>query len=212
MGGAVHTLWDELETWARTHAGRSLHLRPGVPPERIDEAEKAMGVTFPSDLRESFLHHDGQDLSAGEPFAWLPGCSPLAPLEAVVERWRDEGQWFDEDDGADHTISDDGLLHDVVGHPRRIPIAGNEWWDGDNTYVDLFPGPHGSSGQVITFVSECDLVVMGSSLREALEDHLHCLRSGAWVVEGGVVRPKGAARDAFPHTSELFAARRGRTR
>lgn len=203
-------LWDRLEAWAVAHAGRSLRLRPACTPERIAAAEAALGLTFPDDLRATLLVHDGQDGERSgtddDVFEWLPGCSAWKPLSAIVERWKEERDMAEEGE-EDEALEAEGPLYTVLWHPRRIPVAGTPWWDGDNTYVDLVPSPRGTPGQVITFVTECDLVRLGKGLRDALERYLGALERGDWAYDParrGVSPSSTDARD-FANESERFS-------
>jgi cell wall assembly regulator SMI1 len=203
LTASMKQLWDRLEAWAKKNAKRSLRLsNKGVSEKRIAAAEKKMRLKIPSDLRASLLLHDGQ--ANDDVFRWLPGCSPLRPLDAIVAQWKDEQENV-EQYGIEKALSEDGLLHTTLWHPKRIPIAGTEWWDGDNTYIDLFPGPKGTAGQVMTFVSECDLEVLGPSLHGALELYLEALESGEWVYDkkSGDVDPK--KDDDYGNASYAFA-------
>jgi cell wall assembly regulator SMI1 len=214
----MKTLWDRLEKWAKSNTKRSLRLRAGASEKAVAAAEKKMKLRFPTDFRASLLCHDGQETNDAEAeayrdehggfcgFEWMPGCSPLATLDAIVERWEEEQENIDEDD--EPKVIEKGLLHDSLWHPRRIPIAGSPYWDGDNTYIDLFPGPKGTEGQLITFVTECDLVVLGPSIGRALELYVQALESGAWVYDDkkGFVRPKGEKPDQYPNEADEFAS------
>jgi cell wall assembly regulator SMI1 len=40
---------------------------------------------------------------------------------------------------------EDSRFRWMVWHPRRIPIAGDHFWDYDNTYLDLIPGSTGTA-------------------------------------------------------------------
>jgi cell wall assembly regulator SMI1 len=202
-------LWERLGSWVAAHTGSSLRLRKGASERSIAAAEKALSLRFPEDFRASLLLHDGQDAGDGGVFEWMPGCDPLAPLEAIVERWKEEQDLAGEYTSDEIEVVERGRLHSVLWHPKRIPVAGNRWWDGDNTYLDLFPGPKGKSGQLVTFVTECDLVVLGPSFREALQDYVEALEQGDWVFsekKGGVV-PKRDKADEYPNRAEQFAAR-----
>ena len=202
-------LWDRLEAFARKNTPRSLRLRPGAAEKAIAAAEKKLKLTFPPAFRESLLAHDGQERSDEDDdeestlFPWLPGCSPLAPLADIVAQWKDER---DNEEDEDEEPEAEGAIFDVLTHPRRIPIAGTAYWDGDNTYVDLFPTAKGTVGQVVMFTSECDMALLGSSLRDALETYLHALESGDWVFDpkAGGVRPKG--KKSNDNAAEAFAA------
>jgi cell wall assembly regulator SMI1 len=200
----MQSLWQRLEKIAAGH-NLSLHLRPGASADAIAAAEQAIGLTFPASYRASLLAHDGQDASKGDVFEWMPGCSPLASLEAVVAQWKDERN-YDDDFGEPRADDDDRVLSHVK-HPRRIPIAGNQWWDGDNTYLDFIVGPKGTEGQVITFFTECDLCTLGATFEQALTSYVEALESGAWVYDATKkhVVPKGEQADVYPNESYEFA-------
>ena len=212
----MQELWNRLEAWAKKNANRSLRLRKGASEKQIAAAEKKMKVKFPADFRASLLCHDGQETKDKEArafqdehggfcgFEWMPGCSPLAPLDAIVAQWKEDQENIDDDEKP--KVIEKGLLHNVMFHPRRIPIAGTPYWDGDNTYLDLFPGPKGKEGQIVMFANECDMVVMGDSMSHALTLHLLALESGDWVWDKkkGFAHPKKEKADDFPHESEEF--------
>ena len=206
----MNDLWPRLEAWAKK-SGRTLRLRPGATEKAIADAEKKMKLVFPADFRASLLLHDGQERKAGDDdyetstlFEWMPGSGALASLSAIVAQWKDER----ENDEADDEPEIEGGVYNLMSHPRRIPIAGSEYWDGDNTYLDLHPAPKGTDGQLITFTSECDVALLGTSFRGALESYLQALDSGDWVFDAktGFVRHKKEKADDFPHEGEEFAA------
>jgi len=201
----MKTLWARLERWAQANSGRSLHLRRGASPTAIAQAEATFGFSLSQSFRESLLLHDGQDADADDLFEWLPGCMPLASLDAIVARWTEE-QTDLHDDNPPVEV-EDGQLHSVLNHARRIPIAGNRWWDGDTSYLDHFPGSAGVDGQLITLVSECDFVVLGRSFGEALTTSVDALESGAWVFDAasGRVRPTGESGEDAGNASYAFA-------
>ncbi|HRI68783.1 MAG TPA: SMI1/KNR4 family protein [Polyangium sp.] len=202
-------LWTRLGAWAAKNAGRDLRLRKGASKRAITAAEKKLSLRFPDDFRASLLLHDGQDPGDDDSiFEWMPGCSPLAPLEAIVERWKEEVELAETYVEDEIRIVEQGRLHAVLSHPKRIPIAGNQWWDGDNTFLDLYPAPQGASGQVITFVTECDIVVLGPSFRDALTLYVEALEKGDWVFSAkkGCVVPKKDKPDEYPNRADQFAA------
>ncbi len=205
MAHDMKALWKRLEAWAKKNAKMSLRLRDGALESDVRAAEEIMKLSFPKDLRASILLHDGQEPveDESELFPWMPGCSPLATLESIVERWKEEREI--DGDAEDDAVSEDGIVHTTLWHPKRIPIAGTPYWDGDNTYVDLYPGPKGKSGQLVTFVTECDLVALGPSFGAALEKWVKALEAGDWVFEDGAVRPK---RKGSGHAADVFARTR----
>ncbi len=185
-------LWDRLETWTKNARAGSLKLRPGATKKDLAAAEKKLGMKFPDDFRDSLLLHDGQE--SDPTFPWMPGCSPLAPLHTIVTRYEEE-RGMDEDQRVIKEVSDDGKHKLGLWYPKRIPIAGSQWWDGDNTYLDFEPGPKGAAGQVTTFVTECDLVVLGASFREAVEKYVVLL-------ETGKLRWDDNRQDVFPKAGD----------
>lgn len=196
----MNDLWSRLEAWGTKVGAGSLRLRPGATDHDIGAAEATIGFAFPADFCEHLRVHDGQE--SDPPWDWLPGCSPLAPLHALVERWKEER---DLDDGQRdiQDESDDGKHKLGLWYPKRIPIAGNQWWDGDNTYLDLEPGSNGTAGQVITFTSECDLTVLGASFRDAVERYVVLLETGKLVWSGEHVVQADGPWDGHP--ADIFA-------
>ncbi len=198
-GPAMKELWARLAKWARQHApSMAFTLRPPVSADAIARAEATLGVSLPADYRESLLAHDGLESSEADDetrFPWMPGCDRMAPLEEVVAQYREEREWDEPDAPAGRTM-DKGRIANVVFHPGRIPIAGNRHWDQDNTYLDLAPGKNGTAGQLITLVTECDFVVLGTSLREAMQAYVELLESGRW---------DGAGEITDDHPASVFA-------
>lgn len=203
----MKALWSRLEAWAVQNAGCSLRLRPGADEAAIAATEELIGRRFPDDFRASLLLHDGQhgDGSKEGVFPWMPGCAPLASLARIEPAYRNERQWDDED--APGVCEYDARLMGFVRHPGRVPIAGNRWWDGDNSYLDFTPGPAGRPGQLICFISECDLAVLGESFSDALEAYVTALERGDWVwdPEIGGTAHKHQAAGSYPHQADAFA-------
>jgi cell wall assembly regulator SMI1 len=183
----MRVLWDRLER-AASDAGIALRLRPGASEGAVRAAERTMGLSFPEALRASLLVHDGQepDTEGSGRFAWLPGHEPLARLDAIVEQWTQESALFKANYA--NTPPEDiegGRLFHFLWHPKRIPLAGNPWWDQDNTYVDCVPGPNGVYGQLAVFGKGCFGQVHGPGLRATLEILVSALDTGEWLFRDG---------------------------
>lgn len=151
---SIAELWAALEAFVAT-TPLKLHLRPPATEKAIRAAERTMKLSFPDDFRASLLVHDGQETGDGDDagvFPWLSGHPRLASLERIVEAWKDQCETFKTFQGTDAPIEIDGgrMVH-YLWHPKRIPIAGNPWWDQDNTYLDFIPGPNGVPGQLVCF-------------------------------------------------------------
>jgi cell wall assembly regulator SMI1 len=182
----MRELWQRLEA-AAGDGLPPLRLRPGTTEAAIAAAERTMGMAFPEDFRASLLVHDGQepgehDLDTKD---WLPGHAPLASLDAIVTRWQEECRIYEQFGAGDAPEEiEGGALYHYLAHPKRIPIAGNPWWDQDNTYIDLYPGPTGKPGQLAMFGKGVFGVVHGPSFRGALELFVAGLESGVWRYDG----------------------------
>ncbi len=164
------------------NASETLQLRGPSTTNAIEEAEAKLGISLPDDYKAWLMLHDGEDHS-DERVEWLPAWGRLLPLETAVERWEEEQEWVEEgDEGLGYAQDDDRILC-VVKHPKRIVIAGNQWGDGDNTYLDLIPGPAGTIGQVIVATTECDFEVVGSSFVDFLERIAAAVQGGLLSVQ-----------------------------
>lgn len=195
----LRDLWGRLAAIAARH-GTTLALNPGLPEATLAAAESRLGGPLPAGYRASLALHDGQaSFATGAPtFPWLPGCPPLAPLAQCLERWH-ELQGLAREFPPPEATEDGDRIRSGPYRARRIPIAGTRYWDGDITFLDLEPGPQGRSGQLITMVTECDLVTLGPSFEAALARWVEALESGAWVYDAatGAEHPRGED----PHAS-----------
>ncbi len=180
----IEALWTRLEAIAKRH-GKTLRLRAGASEEAIAAAEATMKLAIPSDFRTSLALHDGQDDAEYDGcFPWMPGCSPLRSLSEIVAQWQVEvGLASPDDDEETGEDPPDPRLRRNLWHPRRIPIAGNRWWDQGNSYLDLAPGPEGREGQLVSFSSECDLEVLGTSFGDALEAYVSAMEAKTWLYD-----------------------------
>lgn len=187
------------ELWQRLHAiadrtPKPLRTRPPASEAAIRAAERTIGLDFPDAFRASLLVHDGQEPGDGDDdaFEWLPGQARLASLERIVVEWQDGCRCFEKfyEAGAVPEPIEDAELHHFMWHPRRIPIAGNPWWDQDNTLLDFFPGPNGRAGQLAMFGKGCFGAVQGPSFGAAFELYVRALESGEWSFRDGQCLPR----------------------
>lgn len=150
----IASRWAALEQFVAT-TPQKLYLRPPAKESAIRAAERTMKLTFPDGFRESLLAHDGQEPGDGDDsdtFSWLPGHPRLASLDRIVDAWKDHVQSFEKfHPGEPPAEIDGGRMVHYIWHPKRIPIAGNPWWDQDNTYLDFIPGSRGVAGQLVCF-------------------------------------------------------------
>jgi cell wall assembly regulator SMI1 len=80
----IKQLWADLKDWLSNHY-KQLNgaLRPGASPNNIEAVERVFGVTFPEEVKQFYLCHDGQTNESPELFNGLR----FLPLEHVVGEW-----------------------------------------------------------------------------------------------------------------------------
>lgn len=133
-----------MEKWLASHAPTALHgLNPPARMEEIAQAEAVLGITFPADVRATFLIHNGQQSDT----PWLLDGWEFLSLERIINEW---SVWKDLVDGGDFA----GCESESTGETLT------DWWNaawipltydgaGDHHCLDLSPGPQGQVGQII---------------------------------------------------------------
>lgn len=142
----IADLWRRFETWLKAEAPATLAtLQDGATPEEIAATEALLGVSFPDDVRASYLLHNGQtDYANG-----LLGGREFLSLARIQREWK---IWKELLDGGD--------LGDDCGAPS--PEIQGDWWNpkwiplthdggGNHDCLDLAPTPQGNVGQIISF-------------------------------------------------------------
>ena len=122
--------WIAIEGWlGRFMPAGAGALAPGADPAAIAQAEKDLGLTFPPDVTESLLRHDGEIAYAG----FFPSHSSLLSVAQIVSTRQllvevaKEGEDLGRDD------SDEWWWHE-----SWLPVTD---LDGCLDFVDLRPGP-----------------------------------------------------------------------
>ena len=137
----ISAIWERIEAW---HAAndQTENLNPGATAEAITQAEKDMGLTFPPEMRESLLRHDGS-VDDGWPTGELLSLERMADERKV---WMDLLQNGTFDGNASHNESSEAL-QPGWWNPAWIPLDADG--GGNGAVIDLAPGPQGTVGQVI---------------------------------------------------------------
>lgn len=189
---AMRALWDRLES-LMANVEKPPRLRPPATEAVIAAAEATMGLAFPPDFRASLLVHDGQEDGEDDldTLQWLPNQAPLAPLDRIVDQWHQHCKTYEQFHAAEEPQPiEDGTLYHYFWHPKRIPIAGNPWFDQDNVYIDFIPGPNGVAGQLATFGKSAFGSVLAPSFRTALAIFADALESGEYHYVGSEAVPR----------------------
>lgn len=126
----VTQAWIAIEDWlARFMPTGAGALAPPADPAAIAAAEQQLGLTFPADVVESLLRHDGELSYAG----FFPSHSSLLSVSQIV--------------ATRHMLNEVAQSENDLGQGD-----GDEWWwhelwlpvtdlDGNLDIVDLRPGP-----------------------------------------------------------------------
>lgn len=141
----ISAVWERIEAWYEAK-GQTENLNPSATAEAIAQAEKDMGLTFPPELRESLLRHDGS-ADGGWPTGELLSLERMADERGV---WMEvvESGTFDASDEYDDFFFDgaDGVFLPRWWNSGWIPLDTDG--GGNGYFVDTTPGPHGQKGQV----------------------------------------------------------------
>jgi cell wall assembly regulator SMI1 len=174
-----------MEAWTRLvralgPASGELALRAPATETDLVATEVMVGHKLPPEYRAWLSVANGQETTG---LSILPRGGWLISHDRLIEQWTHErGFDLDAEDYDAAPGEDDELVRPFVFHPRRLTIGGWHFLDGDNTLIDLIPGPAGTEGQVMTFVTECDFEVIGASFGALIE-------SIAQLVERGTLSP-----------------------
>ena len=165
---AVADSWKRIAAWLKENASGWKPLRRGVTAAQVAAGEKKQGFALPTELRESFQAHSGDDSSQIFP------CPDdisfyLMSFAALVGEWKMMKELFDRGEfkGSDQRVINDKGVQKVWWNLRWIPFAGNG--GGDSYCVDLDPAKGGTKGQVIHFRHDSERrTLLAPSLRAFL--------------------------------------------
>jgi cell wall assembly regulator SMI1 len=148
----MQSIWKRIETqllieawFAKMPAETALRdFQPGATEDEIQNAEIALGIVFPEDVKASYRIHNGN--------MWLGDFGRFCSLEEVVSFWNMMKPYAA---GRKEDLAKDGWL-DGTGQPvlvraetwniRWIPLLES---NGTMTCLDLAPTPYGFLGQII---------------------------------------------------------------
>lgn len=181
---SIASLWERLEVVrAKKFPQLDLQLRPGASEKQISAAEKALGIRFPADFRESLKLHDGQANDCQ--VVWMRGAQRLGSLESLVACWKDDRKYFDDTQLKERAdwYDTSNRVRQIHLHPRQVPFAGSPYWDYDRLLFDFAPGPVGTEGQVIAR-QDVEFKWVAATFTELLERTVRELETGKnkmWV-------------------------------
>lgn len=188
-------VWERFEAMLLVQAPSLLAtFRPPATEAQIAEAESAMGVQFPAEIRCAYLRHDGSNHRDGTqeglffpPFNWWACIADmLRDWQMKVELRNDAIREFDESFFPVADASWDEL--------RIAPVWWNEKWipiglSGTSTsvYFDLDPAPKGTRGQLFLDDGMQEAFWCSNALIHYLEQLIALVENGKLVYRGGWV-------------------------
>ncbi|KAJ5334287.1 hypothetical protein MYU51_004883 [Penicillium brevicompactum] len=204
--------WKKIERWLEHNYEELLdQLGEGCTQNDINELEHELDCSLPLELRESLMHHDGQErggLPTGVIFSAM-----LLDCEEIVQEWRNwktvNEEYFGNSNYMQPPVSSSaassstappaptmwrsellerqdsqppGAVQKAYAHPAWIPLARD--WGGNHLAIDLAPGPAGKWGQVIIFGRDYDCkYVVARSWAAFLATFAEDLCSGKVIVD-----------------------------
>ena len=138
-------IWTRLENFLRQNAPLVYgSLAPGATEQEIADAEEACGITFPPDVRQSYLRHDGQ---ADEGYNFIPSYFCLFPVREIFSEAEAGVNYL-----VPPQVITDPRVKRVYDDIAWIAFAGNI--GGDSIKMDFDPQPGGTAGQIILWDHE----------------------------------------------------------
>lgn len=186
----MQTIWDRIEQWLRNNAPTVLAgLNPPATRDEIIQTEAILGISFPQDVVDTFLIHNGQASQT----PWLLDGWEFMSLERIVAEWK---IWKDLLDGGDFEGSSSistGYTVTDWWNDRWIPLT----YDGAGNHhcLDLAPGDLGTSGQIIVmWHDDYPRKVIAVSYRAWLSDLADAFEAGEYHLseEYNAIVPRGS--------------------
>ncbi len=143
----IGTWLEEIKSMLRGRLGSlESSLLPPASDADISQAEQAMNVTFPAELKQLYAIHNGELHSGPGLFFGLQ----FLTLGEMVNEWKIWSDLQDEyaDMGDHYSIPSDWIKEQYINR-QWIPFCHDG--GGNHLGIDLDPGPDGIVGQVINF-------------------------------------------------------------
>lgn len=199
--GQIVSVWKELEMMLSADQSCDKVFPDGAGEQEIMDTENLIGLRLPTDVRESFLLHNGSNrIWIGEELGYLmPLDRPMHLSKRASMAYATVNQsWSILNHNLDNGIFDDpGFSSNPVGPVRSehwiqewIPLTYNEC--GDHLMLDMRPKKGGRKGQIIVWDHEVGATrVIASDFLELLAQVRDDLKSGLLIYDSAaaVIKP-----------------------
>ncbi len=158
LNNKMDALWERLENFLQQNAPKIYDgLLPGASEEQIAEVEQRCGFQFPTEVRQSYLRHNGQRSDERyEPMGgtFIPCSYGLLPMARILDEWLGNLDTLED-------IKDDMPDGDRAGPEVKRVFLDAAWvpfakeGSGANQFcIDFDPAVGGRIGQIVQFDHE----------------------------------------------------------
>jgi cell wall assembly regulator SMI1 len=181
---AIEAVWREIDEWLKDRAPAVYRSLAGPASSAVvRDAERALAMDLPAELRASLAIHDGEYPNE----SWMFSNWSLLPTVQIVRSWRAEHSRPRAD------VDADGYVRAVVWSRRWLPFA----YDGSGGHlvVDLDPPATGTVGQIVMTSHDGPNRRVAETLHDFLERYLAALRAESFQARGsGLETRRGHSR------------------
>jgi len=83
----MRLIWDWIETWVRKNAPEAMkNWHQGASAQEIQQVEGTLGITFPEDVKTSWMIHDGTRLAFADSWRFLR-------MQQIMEEHQQNKTW-----------------------------------------------------------------------------------------------------------------------
>ncbi|MFD1888041.1 SMI1/KNR4 family protein [Paenibacillus wenxiniae] len=175
----IGTWMEEIKSMLRGKlSSLESSLLASASDEDISQAEQAMNVTFPAQLKQLYRLHNGESHSGPGLFFGLQ----FLTLEEMVNEWKIWSDLQEEyaDMGDHYSIPADWIKEQYINR-QWIPFCHDG--GGNHLGIDLDPGPDGIVGQVINFGRDEETkFVIARDIEQFIHFMHHTIHTGNYTV------------------------------
>lgn len=114
-------IWERIENWLRKNCPNNLgKLNPPVSGQIINEAESIIGVEFPTDFKDFYKIHNGENEFIG----LFRECN-LFSFQDIIREWKELKEFYDQGGFEGWRVDECEEIENTPWNPKWIPFAKN---------------------------------------------------------------------------------------